>query len=580
MHAFSKELYDSMGVRVFIFGCYAKPDGTLDVSTYNFNRELGNGKDYIDMQGQRFQEHGMTVSSWRAHNEEYYGSEDLTSADGGHQRGRATMTLEKNSYGEPILPDPSKPPMRSSTDVRKWRLNILRAFINQHYSEPRPTDLPLLILKLCIYLDLAAGQQKGSAPWMAIGAKLLDYVDEEYIPDAWRTETTEGDNVYKFQDPSKFPTEMVTQGLQFWYQRQERGKVAFRFKSFLEGKGIQEAPPRRKLKVYNVGKGSKSGKRSKGQRKRRAATESPSEDEATIGKGKKPSRSKGQRSRADTESGSDEEARPKQKGVANPKFNAWVDSDVGTESGSDEEAGPRMKTLKSKDRWDSTESGSENEARPERKKSVEGQKTVSWEGDDESNVPSSGGNVKQMANTGPTKSRAEDPTPARVTDVQRDSDNLSAGNGSYWEANLGDQSGGGKKRKRSDDEDTPPPKVSRLETVYKLGPRNGPPGKIKKSVGFSMGVQDLVQQDLKPVSFGNAFTKQGSNEVAPQAGRSHPRTPIDFVTSVNSVTVKPKPRPRPIKGKVSTELGIVTRDRSKKIAEESVRTTRSKKHLV
>ena len=108
------------------------------------------------------------------------------------------MTLEKNSYGEPILLDPSKPPMRSSTDVRKWRLNVLHAFINQHHSEPRPTDLPLLILKLCIYLDLTAGQQKGSAPWMAIGAKLLDYVDEEYIPDAWRTVTTEGDDVTSF----------------------------------------------------------------------------------------------------------------------------------------------------------------------------------------------------------------------------------------------------------------------------------------------------------------------------------------------------------------------------------------------
>ena len=177
--------------------------------------------------------------------------------------------------------------------------------------------------------------------------------------------------------------------------------------------------------------------------------ESPSDDEATIGKGKKPSRSKRQRrSQADTESGSDEEAGPKQKGVANPKFNAWVDSDVGTESGSDEEAGSRMKTLKSKDCWDSTESGSEDKARPDRKKSVEGQKTVGWEGDDESNVPSSGGNVKQMAKAGPTKSQAEDWTLARVTDAQWDSDNLSAGNGSYWEANLGDQSGeGGKKRK-------------------------------------------------------------------------------------------------------------------------------------
>ena len=236
-------IYFSMGVWVFIFGCYAKPDGTLDVSTHDFNRELGNGKDYIDMQGQRFQEHGMTVSSWQAHNEEDYVSEDLTLADGGHQRGWATMTLEKNSYGDPILPDPSKPPMRSSTNVRKWRLNVLCAFINQHYSEPRPIDLPLLILKLCIYLDLTAGQQKGSAPWMAIGAKSLDYMDEKYIPDAWRTVTTEGDDVYKFHDPSKFSMEMVTQGLQFWYQQQERGKAVFRFKSFLEGKGIQEAPP-------------------------------------------------------------------------------------------------------------------------------------------------------------------------------------------------------------------------------------------------------------------------------------------------------------------------------------------------
>ena len=93
MHAFLKELYDSMGVRVFIFSCYAKPDGTLDVSTYDFNRELGNGKDYIDMQGQRFQEHGMTVSSWQAHNEEYYGSEDLTCVRGRCKHGRGESSL-------------------------------------------------------------------------------------------------------------------------------------------------------------------------------------------------------------------------------------------------------------------------------------------------------------------------------------------------------------------------------------------------------------------------------------------------------------------------------------------------------
>ncbi|EDR04227.1 uncharacterized protein LACBIDRAFT_330704 [Laccaria bicolor S238N-H82] len=122
MHAFSKELYDTMGVWVFIFGCYLKPDGTLDVSTYDFNQELGNGKDFIDNHSQTFHEEGISVSSWRAHNEEYYGLEDLASAEGGH-RSQGAMTLEKNLYLEPILPDPSKPPVKTSRDIQIWRLN-------------------------------------------------------------------------------------------------------------------------------------------------------------------------------------------------------------------------------------------------------------------------------------------------------------------------------------------------------------------------------------------------------------------------------------------------------------------------
>ena len=145
MHAFSKELYDTMGVRVFILGCFMKPDGNLDVSTYDFNQELGNGKDYIDVHGHSFQDNGISVSSWRAHNEEYYGSDDLPSAGGGHQGSRAAITLEKNRYDEPILPDPSKPPVKSARDVRIWRLNVLRSFVNQHYSEPVSRDFPFVI---------------------------------------------------------------------------------------------------------------------------------------------------------------------------------------------------------------------------------------------------------------------------------------------------------------------------------------------------------------------------------------------------------------------------------------------------
>ena len=112
-----------------------------------------------------------------------------------------------------------------------------------------------------LYLDLAAGQRKGSAPWTAIGSKLLDFIDQEYIPPAWRTVNLQGGNQYKFLDPSKFHMEMVTEALQFWYNRQEKGKVAFPFKSFLEGKVLLEAPPRKKIKVHTVGKRKKPGRR-------------------------------------------------------------------------------------------------------------------------------------------------------------------------------------------------------------------------------------------------------------------------------------------------------------------------------
>ncbi|EDR07598.1 uncharacterized protein LACBIDRAFT_327975 [Laccaria bicolor S238N-H82] len=131
----------------------------------------------------------------------------------------------------------------------------------------------------------------------------------QYIPPAWRSVNGEGNNFYKFLDPSKFPMEMVTEALQFWYERQEQHKVAFRFKSFLEGKMLLEAPPRRKIKVHV-----------------------PKPHVHSVGKGKKPCRSKGQRrGRAATESPSDEEARPKRKeGVEDQQFNdnSWKDLDV------------------------------------------------------------------------------------------------------------------------------------------------------------------------------------------------------------------------------------------------------------
>lgn len=325
--------------------------------------------------------------------------------------------------------------------------------------------------------------------------------------------TSEGDNLYKFLDPSKFPMEMVTEALQFWYERQEKGKVAFRFKSFLEGKGVREAPPRKKIKVHTVGKGKKPGKR-KVQRKGRAENESESD-----------------------------EARPRNKAIENPECN------------DDDE----------KDSLDFVvEKPTKKRMAPE-------------DGSDEDGSASSQDEDKPTTEAGS----------GDIALGQR-----LKGDDSYWEADLGCsestdviQSAIGKKRKYADDEEAPPTKNPRVETSYKLGPRNGRPGKIKKTLTFSTVVQDPFKKEelFKPVLEVSIVDKQSTiGRVVSQAGSSRPPIPLfnfDFTQSGDGNPVKAKPKPRPIiKGKVSIgELGIVTRDRSKKIAQESVRSTRSKK---
>jgi len=74
--------------------------------------------------------------------------------------------------------------------------------------------------------------------------------------------------------------------------------------------------------VYTVGRG-KLGSKGQGQRKGWAETESRLDDEDqifTVGRGKL-GKSKGQRKGGETESGSDQEAWPRKKGVKDPKCN-------------------------------------------------------------------------------------------------------------------------------------------------------------------------------------------------------------------------------------------------------------------
>jgi len=159
--------------------------------------------------------------------------------------------------------------------------------------------------------------------------------------------------------------------------------------------------------------------------------------------------------------------------------------------------------------------------------------------------------------------------------------------GSYWEADLCcsestnviqlamESSEWGKKKKYTNDEEAPLTKNPQVEASYKFGPRNAPPGKIKKALAFSVVVQDPVKKAKE--LFKPTFHKQSTiGGIVSQASSK----PFDFMELVDGdpVKAKPKPKPHPIKWKVSTsELGIVTQDWSKRIAKESVHSTRSKK---
>ena len=420
-----------------------------------------------------------------------------------------------------------------------------------------------------LYLDLAAGQKKGSAPWTAIGSKLLNFIDQEYIPPAWRTVNLQGGNQYKFLDPSKFPMEMVTEALQFWYDRQEKGKVAFRFKSFLEGKVLLEAPPRKKIKVHTVGKRKKPGRRIV-ERRGRAEMESGSDDERQEDR---------QSNHNDTDNDSSEDYRR-----------------------------PTNNRTKEFSKHDRTPEGGSNQDRDN--------DTASVVTPTEPQVNLKHGSPVEMTKAKPCTSDTgleslEPLTPVKdsraFTDEIKSDSNVLADN--YWEANLGyvdstdmmEVGQRGRKRKLSE-ETIPSSKIPRLETGYKVGPRNARPGKIKCLAVSAVHhpVKPAQASTLKAGSRQPSLTldfTKSSNDLKPKPQDRVEAEPINRMAEVTTklttgaskagssygqqeagVPVKPKPKPRPIKGKASTgELGIVTRDRSKRIAQESVRSTRSKK---
>ena len=101
----------------------------------------------------------------------------------------------------------------------------------------------------------------------------------------------------------------------------------------------------------------------------------------------------------------------------------------------------------------------------------------------------------------------------------------------------------------------------------------------KSSDGMNPKPQNLVEEAELINQMAEVTMKlmRGASKASSSYSQQQAVT-FDFTKSSDGVPVKPKPKPHPIKGKACTgELGIVTQDQSKRIAQESVHSTWLKK---
>ncbi|KAG2022507.1 hypothetical protein CC2G_000249 [Coprinopsis cinerea AmutBmut pab1-1] len=106
----------------------------------------------------------------------------------------ARVELERNQYGEPILPDVNQCPPGEPSH-RKWITKVFRAFIFDSYR-------------------VASGGVKSDISWARLFANLRRFVDESFWPDRLTVD---------LKDPSVMRYDNLKAILGFWYSRQLAG---------------------------------------------------------------------------------------------------------------------------------------------------------------------------------------------------------------------------------------------------------------------------------------------------------------------------------------------------------------------
>ena len=230
---FAEDMYKSLGVRLLFFVAMETPAGSVNTGIMDFNDGLGGGASYAAKHS-NWKIEGIDLDSWNDHNRNYYNS-DKTSADiSAVKVPRSLPHLDRNEFGEPILPNPLFVPSRQSGRI--WRQGLVRAFMTYHYCKSYPLKIRRSVDSGLI--ALASGSER-AIPWKKLLPQLRDCVEEEYLPEALLPLVGE---------PSTMKDDHCHSILTFWYTRQTDGMApTFRFKNYLVKDQLMEALPREKV---------------------------------------------------------------------------------------------------------------------------------------------------------------------------------------------------------------------------------------------------------------------------------------------------------------------------------------------
>jgi|SRR5271155_3587800 len=81
------------------------PTGSVNTGIMDFNNALGGGASYA-AKHTNWKTEGIDLDSWNEHNRDYYNNEKISAEISSTKVPRSLISLTRNEFGEPILPNP------------------------------------------------------------------------------------------------------------------------------------------------------------------------------------------------------------------------------------------------------------------------------------------------------------------------------------------------------------------------------------------------------------------------------------------------------------------------------------------